>query len=95
MQQRAGKGVLLAILASLAIASALDIKPKAVSSTISTGRTKLGSAQTGSKTAGQAASSGSDDLICVVVRTYWRHGSYGDNAIVDLLQSLKAQQHQK
>lgn len=32
-------------------------------------------------------------LVCVVVRTYWGHGSYGDNALPELLASLARQTH--
>ena len=34
-------------------------------------------------------------LVCVVVRTYWGHGSYGDNALGGLLLSLAQQTHTK
>lgn len=34
-------------------------------------------------------------LICFVIRTYWGHGTYGDNSLSNLLWALAKQQHQK
>lgn len=32
-------------------------------------------------------------LVCVVIRTYYAHGTYGNSALMNLLHSLKKQQH--
>jgi hypothetical protein len=34
-------------------------------------------------------------LVCVVVRTYYAHGTYGDSSLMNLLHSLKQQSHQR
>ncbi|MEW5310668.1 MAG: hypothetical protein WDW38_002444 [Sanguina aurantia] len=38
----------------------------------------------------------SDDLVCIVIRTFWGHGkTWGDNSLPTLLQSLQNQTHTK
>jgi hypothetical protein len=37
----------------------------------------------------------SPPLVCVVVRTYWAHGSYGDSSLPHLIKALQAQTHAK
>lgn len=32
-------------------------------------------------------------LVCVVIRTYYAHGTYGDSSLINLLRSLKQQTH--
>jgi hypothetical protein len=43
--------------------------------------------------AGAAAADAEAALVCVVVRTYWGHGTYGDNSLSELLYSLGQQTH--
>jgi hypothetical protein len=48
-------------------------------------------------TAGQADAGNAieEPFICVVIRTFWGHGKYGDMALKKLIQSLTAQKHQR
>lgn len=32
-------------------------------------------------------------LVCIVIRTYYGHGTYGDSSLINLLHSLKQQTH--
>jgi len=32
-------------------------------------------------------------LVCIIIRTYYGHGTYGDSSLINLLQSLKQQTH--
>jgi hypothetical protein len=32
-------------------------------------------------------------LVCIVIRTYYGHGTYGDSSLINLLHSLKKQTH--
>lgn len=32
-------------------------------------------------------------LVCIVIRTYYAHGTYGDSSLINLLRSLKQQTH--
>ncbi|KAI8462605.1 MAG: hypothetical protein J3K34DRAFT_475968 [Monoraphidium minutum] len=34
-------------------------------------------------------------MVCFIIRTYWGHGTYGDNSLSNLLWSLAKQQHQR
>lgn len=44
--------------------------------------------------AGTSSTSGSDDLVCIVIRTFWGHGkNWGDDSLRTLLQSLQNQNH--
>ena len=43
----------------------------------------------------QEAADASSPLVCVVVRTYWAHGSYGDSSLPHLIKALQAQTHAK
>lgn len=45
--------------------------------------------------AAAAASAAGDPLICIVIRTYWGHGTYGDSSLINLLHSLQKQTHSK
>lgn len=33
--------------------------------------------------------------VCIVIRTYYAHGTYGDGSLINLLHSLKAQKHSR
>jgi hypothetical protein len=53
-----------------------------------------GGASAAAAAAAPAAPPGADvPLVCVVVRTFWGHGSYGDNSLPNLLWSLAKQTH--
>ena len=45
--------------------------------------------------AATAAAAGEEPFICIVIRTYWGHGKYGDLSLKKLLSSLQAQKHQR
>lgn len=34
-------------------------------------------------------------LVCIVIRTYYGHGTYGDSSLINLLHSLKQQSHSR
>lgn len=34
-------------------------------------------------------------MVCIIVRTYWGHGSYGEYELWNMFQSLKRQTHVK
>jgi hypothetical protein len=39
--------------------------------------------------------SSEEPFICIVIRTYWGHGRYGELSLAKLINSLKAQSHQR
>jgi hypothetical protein len=43
-----------------------------------------------------AAAEQADEIhICIVIRSYYAHGTYGDSSLINLLHSLKAQKHKR
>jgi hypothetical protein len=43
----------------------------------------------------QAYPEETNPLICIVIRTYWAHGTYGDSSLMGLLHSFRKQTYQK
>lgn len=53
-----------------------------------------GSAATPAAQLGErATAAAAEPLVCVVIRTYYAHGTYGDSSLINLLHSLKRQTH--
>lgn len=46
-----------------------------------------------SATAADGAADDEQPLVCIVIRTYYGHGTYGDSSLINLLHSLKQQTH--
>lgn len=44
---------------------------------------------------GAAAVQADQQHACIVIRTYYAHGTYGDSSLINLLHSLKKQEHNR
>jgi hypothetical protein len=44
---------------------------------------------------GAAAVQAHQPHVCIVIRSYYAHGTYGDSSLMNLLQSLKKQEHSR
>jgi hypothetical protein len=44
---------------------------------------------------GAAAVQADEPHVCIVIRSYYAHGTYGDSSLINLLHSLKKQEYNR